>query len=536
MINAHIAHFDDIPGTAVLIARVALDASFGTFGRYGLRVFYAPTPYFYCRACVCVCVCIYIYIYICMCTQTRARVRVIKGCSGTSSAAVFIPHSLRFMQFSAAVREAVTSGIGLHRVAGDACGMRALAELQVELPSSMDKTGLALELLRCDTALCDMQSRAARAIPNDKLKGFARIFDPREDTCGVDALTYLACVLRVASLRCEAFGAVMPDSVSTEHKIVCRLESDVNAETNKHRDGSQLILKCVENDTLQRVMEDWYTTMSTRPDPVVCARELLMLSVAVTQSTNIEKRLVTAALDRCRDLQKRNELYMLLERRRRNPRIGCAHEGVCGHGLRRAARERLAAPIPDDLYQIAMEYLIASHAAPAIWGRDLSEDALRRSALAFQRNPASNVVARVAPELANAIRRRARLLVESAHSDADETLAWELGLLVLAYDCDQAARTDWISSYFVDGDLEPEHGLERLRRFRTSSPRHAPLLVQLQGAWYLCDARSDACVRMLDAWCAMHEWCRTVLHDLHGMPRRGVDLSAHLQTVLPIRV
>ncbi|KAK3252336.1 hypothetical protein CYMTET_38370 [Cymbomonas tetramitiformis] len=440
------------------------------------------------------------------------------------------------MQFAAAVRGAVTSGIGLHSVAGDACGMRALAELQVELPSSVDKTGLAQELLRCDTALCDMQSCASQAIPDDKLKGLARLFDPRGDTCGLDALTYLACVLRVASLKCDAFSAVMPDSVATEHKIAFLLESIVNAETNTHRDGSRHVLNCVKNDTLQRVMQDWFTTMATRPDSVECARELLMLSVAITQSTNIENRLVTAALDRCRDLQKRNELHVLWERRRRNPRIGCAHEGACGHGLRRAARERLTAPVPDDLYQIAMEYLIASRAAPAMWGRDLTEDALRRSALAFKRNPASNVVARVAPELANAIRGRSRSLVEGAHSDAGGALAWELGLLVLAYDCDQAARAEWLSSYFVDGDLEPEHGLERLRRFRTSSPRHAPLLLQLQGAWYLCDARSDACVRMPDAWCAMHEWCRTVLHDLHGMPRRGVDLSAHLRSVLPIQV
>ncbi|KAK3237638.1 hypothetical protein CYMTET_52298 [Cymbomonas tetramitiformis] len=443
------------------------------------------------------------------------------------------------MQYAVTVREAVlarSSADHLEALRSHAQGRHDLAQLHLVAATPEFCAQLVEELGRNAAAESALRAIKGEKLCNAQITDFVRMYDPRGASCdaGADLLAQVACFLRVAAIVTDAcVHATAPNCAPAATRWGLELEMSVHvaARERMQRTAPALSENEISDDTAELILQDWYRALRPRPTLHESAQELLLLSVVLTRCACGENELVTAAWDRCRDLRARHELTVTLERRCSAVHDSCPHGPECGRGLREATRQRLEAPVPDDLYQMAMEYVLASREVPAAWGYDLPDAALRRDSVAFRRNPASNVAARVAPELAGSMRSRARTLVEKAHRAADDDLAWELGVIVFAYDCDQTARVDWARTYFLDAELHPMHALERLNRFRTNAPRHAPLIVHHRGRWYIHEARTISCARFPCAWCAMHEWCRVVREDLQGNPHCGADLTEHLQAL-----
>ncbi|KAK3289820.1 hypothetical protein CYMTET_2751 [Cymbomonas tetramitiformis] len=443
------------------------------------------------------------------------------------------------MQYAVSVREAVLARSSAHHLEAlrsNAQGRRDLAQLHLVAATPEFCAQLVEELGRNAAAESALRAIKGENLCNAQITDFVRMYDPSNVSCdaSADLLAQVACFLRVAAIVTDAcVHAVALNCVPAATRWGVELELSVHAAAREHvhRIAPALSGNETSDDTAEQILRDWYRALRPRPTLHESAQELLMLSVLLTRSACGNNDLVKAAWDRCRDLRARHELTSTLERRCSAVHDSCPHGAGCGRGLREATRRRLEAPVPDDLYQMAMEYVLASQEVPAAWGCNLPDAALRRDSVAFRRNPASNVAARVAPELAGSMRSRARTLVEKAHRAEDDDLAWELGVVVFAYDCDQAARVDWARTYFLDAELHPMHALERLNRFRTNAPRHAPLIVHHRGCWYIHEAKTNSCARFPCAWCALHEWCRVVRQDLQGSPHRGADLTEHLHTL-----
>lgn len=196
------------------------------------------------------------------------------------------------------------------------------------------------------------------------------------------------------------------------------------------------------------------------------------------------------------------------------------------------------APMPDKLYHMCTELTLLSRFVPTSWGISLVEKAVERQSAAFQRNPASGVLAHCAPDRASDIRSEVQTIMtkmgethrrrQSGNADPDFAFEvyWEFAIACLHYAFSQECDLDWMNRFYVDTAMNAEAAVARARSHRSrSGVPYAPALVRYEEAWYLKRVDRDAMDPLFDDdWYAIADWCRVVLVDHNGIPCRGKNI------------
>ncbi|KAK3288634.1 hypothetical protein CYMTET_3852 [Cymbomonas tetramitiformis] len=200
------------------------------------------------------------------------------------------------------------------------------------------------------------------------------------------------------------------------------------------------------------------------------------------------------------------------------------------------------APMPDKLYHLCTELLLLSKFVPTSWGASLAEGIVERESAAFQRNPATGVLAHCAPDRASDVRAEVQSIMtrmgevyrRRKKGAVDITfeleLHWEFGVACLQYACLQECDLDWMNRFYVDDAMDAQRAFEHMRAHRSrSGVAYAPALVHSNGVWCFKRTDRDAPERLagraeLDAWSAIGLWCGTVLAEMKGVPCRAKNI------------
>eukprot|EP00854_Cymbomonas_tetramitiformis_P029136 gene29136-36226_t len=205
-------------------------------------------------------------------------------------------------------------------------------------------------------------------------------------------------------------------------------------------------------------------------------------------------------------------------------------------------------PMPDALYQLSIEFYLMSRYVPSVWGAFLPEGAADRRSSTFRRNPASSVLAQLAPDRAAEIRKEvsdAITRVGAAHgklSDEEERLhlnsVWEMAIVALHYACMQECDLIWMGKFLIDDEMNAIRSLSRLKKFRSATNmKYAPAVVRTRQRWYLkflndeVTPISECGDSLMPAWHALGAWCHHVYAHFDGVPCRGKNIINVLKDV-----
>lgn len=294
---------------------------------------------------------------------------------------------------------------------------------------------------------------------------------------------------------------------SYERSVLSRFVGDVEYESS--------------TASLESVYARWFATIeprsSTRDHATTIAATAILISYAGAEMEALVGRIITEGAVFFGEQLARVELGAKMRR---------ACENTTGEDFDASSTmawtvSKFAAPVPDDLYQFANEYLLHSRWVPCIWGRGISQSEISRSGCTFRRNPASGVLARACPEGAQNIRRKAQNIVETASCGNVSEEDWELGFAAMHHACAQSSGLNWLARFVIDGDTRPAHALRRAETFKCRAKSYAPAIVHVDGAWYLLDPHTGNARKVQNGWHALRVWTAIVRVDMRGVPCRS---------------
>ncbi|KAK3245852.1 hypothetical protein CYMTET_44673 [Cymbomonas tetramitiformis] len=226
----------------------------------------------------------------------------------------------------------------------------------------------------------------------------------------------------------------------------------------------------------------------------------------------------------------------------------CADSEIWAEKLFEWTARMVKFPMPDALYQLSMEFFLMSRYVPSAWGAILPEGAVDSRSCTFRRNPASSVLAHVAPDRAAEIRKKVCdtiTRVGVAHtklSDKEERLhlnsVWEMAIVALHYACMQECDLIWMGKFFIDDEMNAMKSLSRFNKFRSATNmKHAPAVVHSRQRWYLkflddsIEVAHERDGSLLPAWHTLGSWCHHVYARLDGVPCRGKNIHNVLNDI-----
>ncbi|KAK3235544.1 hypothetical protein CYMTET_54251 [Cymbomonas tetramitiformis] len=417
-----------------------------------------------------------------------------------------------------------------------------LLDLSSEAYSGSEGSGGADEANQCATMLGECQKRLSRVCRKMCTKGCSDLAD------AYDPMTLDNEFVRVVLLECSLRYWLMHHT--------SRIDIDVLSGTERscfHAIAKAHLHRCAPHENASNAVESVCTNLATRRTDAsrgcfLAIATLLLCRLPLDDKNRelFDRLLRVVATERAFDVTKQ----LIAERTisaSAFPIEDAEHEAWRRRLLRWTVK-KLRSPITDQLYQLCTEFLLQSRHVPPSWGAIVPESRLFRKSTAFRRNPASNVMARQAPERADELRERVRreiLRFGDAHRHFDETYQfcqelWEMGVVALHYACAQECDLNWMSRYYMDDDLNAFQTLFRVERFRAaSSVNQALAVVRSRDRWFVKRSDSDDLLNLesvapnesVDAWTAIAVWCRDVHERMRGMPCRGKSVAAVLEDI-----
>ncbi|KAK3255182.1 hypothetical protein CYMTET_35655 [Cymbomonas tetramitiformis] len=456
----------------------------------------------------------------------------------------------------ALLRKALSHSNGQEREASTRLVVKRLLDLSCEAYSESEGSGGEDEADECATVLGECDNTLSRLCRTMCIKGgsdLADAYDPMPLQNELLRVVLLQCSLRYwlmhHTTQIEASLVILARSSATD--LLCSIERDcfrAIAEAHRH--------KCAPHKNASDAVEYVCTQLAPRNTDAskgcfVAIATLLLCRLPLGDGNRelADRLLRVVATERALDVTKQ----LIAERAIDAPAFPTedAEHAVWRRRLLRWTVSKLRSPITDQLYQLCTEFLLQSRHVPASWGMTVPGDQLSRNSTAFKRNPASNVMARQAPERADELRERVRRQIlrfgdAHRHDLRDETLQfcqelWELGVVALHYACTQECALNWMARYYMDDDLNPMQALFRIERFRAASTLNQALaVVRSRGRWFVKRSDHDRLFTLesvapredVDAWTAMAVWCCDVHERLMGIPCRGKSIAAVLRDIV----